>query len=87
MISRAALFYDGEWLLPAHLPSELIPAAAPRAPVTDATEEPIATLAAVELAHIRRVLSLCGGNRTVAAQKLGVTRQTLSRRIEESGDA
>jgi DNA-binding NtrC family response regulator len=41
----------------------------------------IPTLEQVELAHIRRVLDLCGGNRTAAAQHLGVTRQTLARKI------
>jgi DNA-binding protein Fis len=27
------------------------------------------------------VLELCGGNRTLAAQHLGITRQTLSKKI------
>ncbi|MFO0579307.1 MAG: sigma-54 dependent transcriptional regulator [Polyangia bacterium] len=44
----------------------------------------IQTLEEVEIAHIRRVLAACGGNRTLAAQHLGITRQTLSRRLEEA---
>ncbi|MBL8634107.1 MAG: sigma-54-dependent Fis family transcriptional regulator [Myxococcales bacterium] len=87
MISRAALLYDDVLLRPEHLPSDLTARAVPphQPVVSEPADAPIATLAEVELAHIRRVLSLCGGNRTLAAQKLGVTRQTLSRKLEESG--
>ena len=87
MISRAALLYDDTLLQPEYLPAELapVPTRLPSSPASQPTEGHIATLAEVELAHIRRVLALCGGNRTVAAQHLGVTRQTLSRRLEESG--
>ena len=42
----------------------------------------IPTLAEVELAHIRRVFELCSGNRTLAAQRLGITRQTLAKKLE-----
>jgi transcriptional regulator with PAS, ATPase and Fis domain len=41
----------------------------------------IPSLEEVELAHIRRVLEICNGNRTLAAQHLRITRQTLARRI------
>jgi DNA-binding protein Fis len=43
---------------------------------------PIPTLEEVELSHIRRVLAICGGNRTQAAQYLGITRQTLAKKVE-----
>ena len=46
----------------------------------------IPTLEAVELGHIRRVLEICGGNRTLAAQHLGITRQTLTKRVGGSGE-
>ena len=46
----------------------------------------IPTLEEVELAHIRRVLAICGGNRTVAAQHLGITRQTLTKRLGSSAE-
>jgi DNA-binding NtrC family response regulator len=39
----------------------------------------------LELAHIRRVLAICGGNRTMAAQHLGITRQTLTKRLGGGG--
>lgn len=88
VVSRAALLQDGELLLPRHLPPEVAgssqatPPAAPRP--APAEGEPIPTLAEVELAHIRRVLEQCGGNRTVAAQALGITRQTLVKKLGDS---
>ncbi len=39
------------------------------------------TLEAVERAHIKRVLALCGGNRTQAAERLGIHRETLYNKI------
>jgi two-component system response regulator AtoC len=85
VVNRAALLHDDEVLGPAHLPAE-IPAAVWAPPlVGDAagagTSATIPTLEAVELAYIRRVLELCGGNRTLAAQYLDITRQTLARKV------
>ena len=85
VISRAALLHDAEVLRPEHLPGEIVAAAlAAPAPPT-AGDGPggvtVPTLADVELGHIRRVLELCGGNRTQAAQYLGITRQTLAKKI------
>jgi len=39
----------------------------------------------VELNYIRRVVDLCGGNKLLAAQKLGISRQTLARKLAEPG--
>ncbi|HUE29361.1 MAG TPA: helix-turn-helix domain-containing protein, partial [Verrucomicrobiae bacterium] len=38
----------------------------------------------LELAYLRRVLELCGGNKLLAAQKLGISRQTLARKLAEA---
>jgi transcriptional regulator with PAS, ATPase and Fis domain len=88
VIGRATLLHDDTELRTAHLPPELLAAAlaAPAAP-TGGSESPAAipTLEEVELAHIRRVLEICGGNRTLAAQHLGITRQTLAKKVG-SGD-
>ena len=85
VISRAALLNDGEILEPAHLPADLIAAVLAATPVArasaDAASKGIPTLEEVELAHIRRVLDIAGGNRTLAAQHLGISRQTLIRRL------
>jgi len=85
VITRAVLLNDGEDLLAEQLPVELVSAVLampPRAATSAGAEaKPIPTLEEMELAHIRRVLEICGGNRTVAAQHLGITRQTLARKI------
>jgi transcriptional regulator with PAS, ATPase and Fis domain len=84
VIHRAALLHDEEVLRPEHLPPEIVGAAL-RAedpmPVPGAGKAAIPTMAEVELWHIRRVLDLCGGNRTLAAQHLGITRQTLAKKL------
>ena len=93
VVQRAALLHDEHELRPDHLPSELRAAPAPRATAdedkpssSDGPDQPIRTLAAVELEHIRRVLDRCHGNRTLAAQHLGITRQTLTKKVDTAGD-
>jgi len=93
VINRAVLLHDDELLRTAHLPPELVAAAlsAPPAPASSATgardgDAAIPTLEEIELAHIRRVLEICQGNRTAAAQRLGITRQTLAKKIGPSED-
>ncbi|MEO8212802.1 MAG: sigma-54 dependent transcriptional regulator [Myxococcales bacterium] len=89
VISRAVLLHDDTVLKPGHLPGQLIADALADAPLGMADggrPSQIPTLEAIELAHIRRVLDVCGGNRTLAAQHLGITRQTLSKRLGGTGD-
>jgi DNA-binding NtrC family response regulator len=83
VISRAALLHDGEVLLPAHLPANLVQAALVELPEIERSPSGMAipTLSEIEAAHIRRVLELCDGNRTLAAQHLGITRQTLAKKL------
>jgi DNA-binding NtrC family response regulator len=85
VMNRAALLHDDDVLRPVHLPPE-IAAAVWAPPIVEESPRAtpsatIPTLEAVELVHIRRVLDLCGGNRTMAAQYLDITRQTLARKI------
>lgn len=96
VVSRAALLHDDEVLTPAHLPRELFGHTPPPQPLSkpDAKYEPkfeplappldekILTLAEIELAYIRQVLEFCKGNRTLAAQQLGITRQTLAKKVD-----
>ena len=94
VISRAVLLHDDELLGPGHLPPELVAAALASAPAapgrTTAGPEgmtAIPTLDEIELGHIRRVLEICGGNRTLAAQHLGITRQTLAKKVGGADEA
>jgi transcriptional regulator with PAS, ATPase and Fis domain len=45
-------------------------------------EEPVETLAEAEVEQIRRVLAATGGNKSRAAQILGIERKTLYRKLE-----
>ena len=61
---------------------------AQRAMVADLTTLPDTTDAVVPIEHlerryVRRVVELCGGNKLVAAQRLGISRQTLARWLAE----
>jgi len=60
-----------------HLPEELLQPAQPVAVDVDET------LAAVERRHVLRVLQACGGNQVEAAQRLGIGRTTLWRKLRE----
>jgi DNA-binding NtrC family response regulator len=93
VINRAALMHDDEQLAVSHLPPELVAAAlstpvVAQAPGRNGTESngSIPSLETIELAHIRRVLDVCHGNRTVAAHHLGITRQTLAKRLGSAED-
>ena len=44
---------------------------------------PPVTLEEMELRYIRQVYAQCGGNKVRTAERLGITRQTLSRRLDE----
>jgi two-component system response regulator AtoC len=89
VVSRAALMNDAVVLTPDHLPDELSSpflaagdGALTPLPAPPAEGEPaIPSLAEVELAHIRRTLDQLGGNRTLAAQRLGISRQTLAKKL------
>jgi DNA-binding NtrC family response regulator len=82
VLERAALLApDAQELLPAHLPVELRAGSvgAWRAP------EPTLPLAEVERMHIERVLAHCGGNRSLAARTLGISRATLYEKLRRYG--
>ena len=92
VITRAVLLHDDELFRAQHLPPDIVTAAltAPAIPGPGSPAEgqpPIPRLEEIELLHIRRVLEICGGNRTLAAQHLGITRQTLAKKIGSSDDS
>ncbi len=82
-LERALILARGGPLALEHLPPEVLAAADPRKLGTDGD----ARLAGVERRHIERVLASAGGNRTVAAEMLGISRSTLNRKIVEWSQA
>jgi DNA-binding NtrC family response regulator len=83
VLERALVLASGSPRIePEHLPPALKAPGAPRA----AREEPsILPLEEVERRHIERTLFLLGGNRTAAAEKLGISRSTLHTKIQQYG--
>jgi DNA-binding NtrC family response regulator len=67
---------------PEHLPEQL---RAPGAPKAQRQDWEVLTLEEMERRHIERTLHLTGGNRTLAAEKLGISRATLHAKIKEYG--
>jgi DNA-binding NtrC family response regulator len=65
-----------------HLPDGL---RSPHAPRAQRYDHEILTLEEVERRHIERTLHLTGGNRTLTAEKLGISRATLHTKIKEYG--
>ncbi|HXJ32413.1 MAG TPA: sigma-54 dependent transcriptional regulator [Candidatus Eisenbacteria bacterium] len=60
-----------------------------RSHVVVASDDPseIVSLAEVERRYVLRVMEVTGGNKTLAAEKLGITRKTLYRKLQEYGAA
>jgi two-component system response regulator HydG len=72
-IQRACLLSRGDVILPEHLPPKLAAQAIETAPATAHAGR----LSQVERATIRAVLAECNGNRTRAAERLGISRRAL----------
>jgi DNA-binding NtrC family response regulator len=81
-IERAVALAHSDELTAEDLPSKIrssesIQAPAPR----EASGAEIVSLGEVERQHILRAIELSAGNKTVAAQMLGINRRTLQRRL------
>jgi DNA-binding NtrC family response regulator len=84
VVQRAVLMNDGDSLEPAHLPAELIALALDPMPTALTTSSRIPTLEEIELRYMRAVVAFTGGNKVRAAEHLGISRQTLSKRLGET---
>ena len=84
---RAVVMADGEILLPQHLPADILspPEAAQANGTPGPAEPPLVTLEEMEKRMIRRALRETGNNVTVAAERLGIHRNTLRRKITDYG--
>jgi DNA-binding NtrC family response regulator len=78
-IQRACLLCRGDVILPEHLPPKV---AALASQPSDATV-PRGRLSQVERATILATLDECGGNRTHAAKKLGISRRALIYKLRD----
>jgi len=78
-IERAILLSEGEVIQPGDLPPEIAQ------PSVDATNTAPMTLAELEKQHILQRLDQCGGNRSEAARQLGISRNTLARKLKSYG--
>jgi DNA-binding NtrC family response regulator len=86
VIERAILLESDEWILPEHLPLEVVGAGGngPRVLETRLhTEGTITTLAHAERIAIEMALAQTGWNKTRAAEALGISRQTLRTKLKE----
>jgi two-component system response regulator AtoC len=84
VIDRAVLMNDGVRLELNHLPSELVAASIDPVPTELHADAALPTLEEVELRYMRAVLALMGGNKVRTAERLGISRQTLAKRLGES---
>ena len=86
VIERAVLLAAGGPIAPMHLVFERSPEPSSRTPIAAPTEEALpAELSRLEQARIEQALVASGGNQTLAAQALGITRRQLIGRIELYG--
>ncbi len=84
VLERAAAFAEGQEIRPEHLPTELLRSGSRVAWSRSAAEREL-TLAELEREYILDVLQRADGNKTRAAEWLGIPRRTLYRRLEEYG--
>jgi DNA-binding NtrC family response regulator len=91
VIERALILAGGGAVLPQHLPKELLAQSAAEARIAPAAGEltvsarpgAVLTLEELEQRHIRHVLGQCRGNKTRAAEKLGISRLTLRNKVKQ----
>ena len=86
VIERAILLESEEWILPEHLPVEIVGATGGGSAVLETRlkgESSIITLAQAERIAIEMALAKAGGNKTKAAEWLGISRQTLRTKLKE----
>ncbi len=82
VLERVLLLESEDEILPEHLPTEL-QGGRPAAPLAPFPPGEVRPLAEVEKLAIEHALACCQGNKTRAAQLLGISRQTLRTKLKE----
>ncbi len=82
LVERLAIRCAGDRIAHTQFPAEWL--SSPPPPATDATPG-LASLEKLEQAHIRNVLARMDGNKTRAAEILGISRQTLRSKLAQVG--
>jgi DNA-binding NtrC family response regulator len=85
VIEAAMIVCEGEEIQPEHLDAALRPGSAAPAVSLTAPDAPLATLEALERAHIERVIAATGGHRGQSAKILGISERNLYRKLREYG--
>lgn len=78
LVLRLVIMLDGQTIEQSDLPPHMRFAVPP-------SERELRPLAEMEAEHVRRVLDACGGNRTRAAELLGINRKTLREKLKRAG--
>lgn len=78
VIERAVILSEGDILIESTLPKEFFPA-------VDVSQNNLTLLEDVEKDHILKILESVGGNKTKAAEKLGIGLTTLYRKLQSYG--
>jgi len=84
ILERASILASGSVIVPEHLPASVRAPARAEPPPSDAAP-PATTVLEAERRTIREALRQTGGNRTKAAQILGISRRKLFYRLKEYG--
>ena len=87
-VEKMVVLAASETLTLDDVPAEILAPTAPAAPAeaaATAAPAPTASLADVEKAQILAALKAAGGNKTAAADALGISRRTLHRKLREWG--
>jgi DNA-binding NtrC family response regulator len=82
VLERAMILGDGEWVTPAELPRCDVPQEKNN---SESTNDLRVAVQSYEKSHIQNVLTQTAGDKTRAAQLLGVSRSSLYRKLESLG--